>query len=144
MYITDFVCTYKKFENEKDSEIDSDDIYRSQFLQAFGLDKWNYEKIEELQEDLFFYVKNDLNGIKILESLFENKEKYPMLGFLLTQTTNQKNNLEKIKEIFFILFSYEYFDLFHNCLVDLFNKNKISDENTYNLINYMLKDTILN
>jgi len=108
MYITDFICTYKKFEDEK---------------------------------DLFFYVKNDTNGKKILETLFENKDKYPILGFLLTQT-NEKNNLEKMKEFFFILFSYELFDLFHNCLIDLFNKNKISDENTNNLINVMVKTTI--
>ncbi len=130
MYITDFVCTYKKFENEKDS----DDIYRSQFLQAFGLDNWNYKKIEEIQDDLFFYVKNDSNGMKILETLYENKQKFPMLGFILTQT----KDLENIKEIFFILFSYEYFYLFHNCLIDLFNKHKISDENTNNLINNIL------
>ena len=142
MYITDFVCTYKKFEHEnkheKKSEVDSDDIYRSQFMQAFGLEKWDYKKIEEIQDDLFFYVKNDTNGKKILETLFENKDKYPILGFLLTQT-NEKNNLEKMKEIFFILFSYELFDLFHNCLIDLFNKNKISDENRDNLLNYLKK-----
>jgi hypothetical protein len=142
MYITDFICTYKKFEQQEETKsnenIDSDDIYRSQFLQAFKLEKWDYQQIEEKQNDLFFYVKNDINGMKILEVLLENKDKYPMLSFIFVQT-DEKNNLEKMSEIFFILFSYELFDLFHNCLIDLFNKNKISDENRDKLINELIK-----
>lgn len=36
MYNTDFRCTYQL---EIDEDM-ADDLYRSQFLQAFGLDKW--------------------------------------------------------------------------------------------------------
>mgnify|MGYP004118558249 FL=1 len=36
MYNTDFRCTYH---HEEDDEV-ANDLYRSQFLQAFGLDKW--------------------------------------------------------------------------------------------------------
>ena len=36
MYITDFICTYKKFEDGEEA----DDIYRSQYLQAFNLEEW--------------------------------------------------------------------------------------------------------
>ena len=132
MYITDFVCTYKRFENEEDS----DDMYRAQYLQAFGINEYDFKKIDEKLEDLFFYFKNDKNGKKILENLFKKKEKYYFLNFVCNQdkTNEIENNLEELSKIFFILFSYDLFDLTHDCLNELFNKGSISDNKTNILI----------
>ena len=43
MYNTDFRCTYQ-INADEDDEI-SDDLYRSQLLQAFGLEHWNNEEV---------------------------------------------------------------------------------------------------
>ena len=41
MYCTDFVCTYMQLENE----IDQEDLYRQQMLQALSLKCWDSEKV---------------------------------------------------------------------------------------------------
>lgn len=122
MYITDFVCTYKNVEDEY-----TDDIYRSQLLQAFNLEEYDYKKIEENMNDLFFYFKNDSNGLKILEVLLIKQDKFPVLEYFIS-FNDKKSNLEKMEEIFFLLFSYDLFDNMHLCLIDLFNKGQISNE----------------
>ena len=45
MYKTDFVCTYKAFEDLADDEANSDMLYRAQFLQVFGLQDYDGEAI---------------------------------------------------------------------------------------------------
>ena len=42
MYITNFACTYKLHDEE-----DQEDVYRAQFLQAFNLNEWDDNKINE-------------------------------------------------------------------------------------------------
>lgn len=138
MYITDFICTYKQFEDE----VDSDDMYRAQYLQAFGINEYNFKMIDKTLEDLFFYFKNDNNGKEILNHLIKKKDKYYFLDFVCINQTNknnyeennEQNNLEELSNIFFILFCYDLFDLTHNCLNDLFNNGSISDKNTNLLI----------
>jgi hypothetical protein len=135
MYITDFVCTYKKLKDE----IDSDNLYRIQYLQAFDINDYNFKTINEKLEDLFFYFKNDKNGLEIMESLFKKKDKYYFLNFICDQTKDNKTNLEEFSNIFFILFCYDLFDLMHNCLNDLFNNGYISENNKELLINEIEK-----
>ena len=41
-YVDDFICTYK-LHDEDDQEI----MYRTEFLQAFGLESWDDRRVEE-------------------------------------------------------------------------------------------------
>ena len=45
MYMTNFVCTYKLFEDIEDDEVNSDMMYQAQFLQVFGLTEYNPDAV---------------------------------------------------------------------------------------------------
>ena len=117
MYNTTFICTYNLIDsNDKEDMEISDDLYRSQFLQAFNSDDWTSDDIDKMLE----YINNELMkndyGKQILLKIKE-KNILPI------------KNMETI-----ILFSYEYFYLLHNCLIDLFNNGDISNTNYNKLI----------
>lgn len=113
MYNTTFRCTYNLIEKE-DMEI-SDDLYRSQFLQAFNSDDWISDDIDKMLEYINNELMNNDYGKQILLKIKE-KNILPI------------ENMETI-----LLFSYEYFYLLHNCLIDLFNNGDISNIN-YNML----------
>jgi len=128
MYDTTFKCTYQLLENYKDiiegneykkddeSQIDiSDDLYRSQFLQAFQLTNWNELLINEKLDFLQKTLENDINGKIILETMKEHSQ-IPI------------ENIEIM-----LLCSYDYFYLFHDCFIELINNKHIS-EKTLNLL----------
>ena len=48
-YDFDFLCTYL--------DVDNDDLYRSQLLQAFCLNNWDDKLITERTDDLFVFVE---------------------------------------------------------------------------------------
>ncbi len=111
MYNTTFLCTYNLIE----SDVDSDDLYRIQFLQALNLNEWDSAEIDKQFNIINKKINETIKGKHIIETI-NKKSTFPIedVGLIL-------------------LFSYDYFYLFHNCLIDLFNKNDISDEK-YNLL----------
>jgi hypothetical protein len=132
MYDTTFRCTYQLIENykgglegnehKKYDEIDinnlddiSDDLYRSQFMQAFQLTNWNEILINQKLDFLQKTLENDNMGKIILETMKEYS-KFPI------------DNVEVM-----LLCSYDYFYLFHNCIIELIN-NKCISENTFHLL----------
>ena len=134
MYDTTFKCTYQlleKYNNfiegneckDNDNEIKdahdveglSDDLYRSQFLQALQLTKWNEIIINEKLEFLQKTLENDNMGKVILETMKEYS-KIPI------------ENIEIM-----LLCAYDYFYLFHNCIIELIN-NKCISENSFHLL----------
>jgi hypothetical protein len=124
-YCTDFICTYKKFDNDEDSN----NLFRSQYLQAFNLDFFDLDIINDTCEKIYYLIKkyeeNKLN--KILAGLY-NKHAKQLLPFSF-----KKNTYTNIFT-FQILFSYDLFDMLHLCLIDLINNHNISDLNYDNLI----------
>jgi hypothetical protein len=123
MYNTSFLCTYNLLDNIIDNNVDNenddydirDDLYRSQILQAFNLKEWNIDIMDNVFEYVNQKLINDEKGKCLLE-----KMKY--------------KSIIPIKDMeLMLLFSYDYFYLFHNCLIDLFNNNCISEKN-YNLL----------
>ena len=64
-YDSSFLCTYKN--------IDDDDLYRIQFLQAFKLDNWDDKLINSTRNKLFLLVKDQfvdiLKDMKRLEQV---------------------------------------------------------------------------
>ena len=134
-YITDFVCTYKNIEDTNESNI----LFRSQYLQAFNLDFFDINVINEVCEKLFNLMqKHQENKLNKLLGFLYNNHAIQLLPFSFKKNTY--SNLFTFQ----ILFSYDYFDLFHKCLIDLINNNFISDNNYSNLINLMNKDEKLN
>ena len=65
MYDSEFICTYKMMDSEEDQE----HLYKIQLLQAFNLEEWNDEVINDTMVELFDLMKLDENLYKILLSL---------------------------------------------------------------------------
>jgi len=123
-YNKSFICTYKKFDDEYNSNL----CYQIQLLQAFNMNKYDEYMLQKNIENLYIFLRYNLNIIKICELL---KKKYTNLSFLNTQS----NDLENL--IFFqILFSYDYFDLFHKQLIDYFKEIHDFQE----IYNYILRE----
>lgn len=132
MYDTTFKCTYQLINDTKyninddnDDCIDindlSDTLYRNQFFQAFKLDEWDAEKINKTLEYIENLLKNDLKGEIILK------------------VTKQHSMIPIDNTEILVLCSYDYFYLFHDCLIELLNNKSIS-ENTFNLLIDKLKN----
>lgn len=123
-YNKSFICTYKNFDDEYNSNL----CYQIQLLQAFNMNKYDEYMLQKNIENLYIFLRDNINIIKICE-LF--KKKYTNLSFLNTQS----NDLENL--IFFqILFSYDYFDLFHKQLIDYFKEIHDFQE----IYNYILRE----
>lgn len=110
MYNTDFICTYKLHDDEN-----QDDMYRIDYLNAFGLKEFEGEKIMEIVELLYNKYKNNNDLKEILE-----KHHYFYI--------EPKNNTPNYEIIFQSLFSFDTFDIFHKCLIKLNNNEAIDNE----------------
>jgi len=118
IYNAEFLCTYKMMDDDEDKN----DLYRIQFLQAFDLNNFN--------EDI-------LN--KKLMQLYDKVKECNQLKEIIEEYSKVNQNMCKIV-IFAFLFSYDFFDLFHKCLIDFFNFNVIL-ENTKNDLIQKIKTT---
>ena len=141
MYQTDFVCTYKLMADETDQDY----LYRYQLLQAFGIEQWEDAAIEATIQELYTKVATEPVFQLIFAKARENnqiKEMLEMIAYaegddssrnsyaegddsISTMSSSRSSNDTMI---FRLLFKYEFFDLFHRCLVDFLHlKQKISE-----------------
>jgi hypothetical protein len=104
MYKTDFVCTYKAFEELEDDEVNSDMLYQAQFLQVFGITEYNDDA-----------VSAGLEQVKTKALILQHPYNVP-----------NATNLDMLVPL---MFAYPLFDVFHLCLVDAFQTGSISAEN---------------
>ena len=119
-YHADFICTYKLMDNDDDRN----DLYQIQFLQAFGLRHFNEGEMSENVLQLYHQLK-DCNEIQ--EILEEGVKANP-----------QMNMTHAI--MFMCLFSYDFFDLFHKCLIDYFTTGSILEESKRDMIDKLKSD----
>jgi len=115
-YNTNFVITYHLI--KEDNEL-SDDLYRSQFLQAFNLDKWDDNNIDEKTKKIYdsYDIENKFREIfKIIKT-----EKTIFSQYMIFYSEDSS-----FFDLFRLLFSYETFYLLHKFICDLENK-KISN-----------------
>ena len=119
-YHADFICTYKLMDNDDDRN----DLYQIQFLQAFGLRHFNEGEMSENVLQLYHQLK-DCNEIQ--EILEEGVKANP-----------QMNMTHAI--MFICLFSYDFFDLFHKCLIDYFTTGSILEESKRDMIDKLKSD----
>ena len=128
MYKTNFVCTYKSFEELEDDEVNADMLYQAQFLQVFGLTQYN---------DAAINAGLDLIKAKAAE--------VPELKALILQHPCNKTGAglgggdpdpKSDPEAAFLplMFSYHTMDVFHLCLIDAFTTGCISQEHRDKLL----------
>ena len=102
-YNSDFICTYKLLENQ---ETDCANLcYQTQLLQALNMKNYDDFIITKNIEALYFFLKHNNEVVSLLLAL---KEKY--------KNSSMAFFIENEQALFQLLFSYDYFDIFHNCL----------------------------
>jgi len=116
MYCYDFICTYKMVEDDEDF---STQLYQQQLLDAFNLNAYDNKIISRAISTIYNKVSKDSRLIEILELI---KNKFPQLC---------SDNQDAMN----ILFTYDYFYLFHRCLIDYYMNAKIDQKYYDNLSN---------
>lgn len=106
MYNTHFVCTYKMHDSS-DEEI-QDMIYKYDYLSAFNLKEYDSEIIMNTLENIYETLKYNKDFKEILEA-------HPRF-------VKEKNNYEFVMQF---MFSFDTFDLFHNCLIYLLYNTRL-------------------
>ena len=110
MYKTDFVCTYKAFEQIEDDEVNSGMLYQAQFLQVFGITEYDGNAINA--------------GLELIKA---TADEVPALKALILQHPYNCNDaLSDLDEMLPLMFAYPLLDVFHLCLIDAFTTGSIS------------------
>ena len=131
MYQPEILCTYHLID---DSEL-SEDLYKIQFLQIFGLDQSNKEtidaesKIEGIITSLFTDISNNTE-YKIIEC--KAKLNIAINDILLACNSVVNGTTDEL--VFRLLFNYDFFHKFHRCISDFILHGTISLQNLENLI----------
>ena len=110
MYNYSFYCTYLDVSSNEHKQ---DTVYREEILKAFQLMIYDHEKMMSIIDNLYEKFKENIQIKEILNILKENN-KYSFL-------------FNNFKELFTLLFSFEYFYYFHTCLAELEQSESISD-----------------
>ena len=135
MYQPEILCTYHLIDDYELSE----DLYKIQFLQIFGLDRdqdqnkkedLDHEvKIEEIIESIFTDISNNTE-YKIIES---NAKLNVAINDILLACNSVINGTTN-ELVFRLLFNYDFFHKFHRCVSDFLLYGTISPKNLENLI----------
>ena len=118
MYITNFVCTYKAFEEMEDDEVNADMLYQAQFLQVFG--------IKEYRDDAV------CAGLELIKA--KANENAELKTLMLQHPYGVSGDPESLDMLLPLMFAYPLLDVFHLCLTDAFNTGSISTENRDKLL----------
>jgi len=105
-YDYDFLCTYHLIENDDNI---SSLCYQNQILQAFKLNYFDSQNINYNIQKLYNVLRDNEEILEILDIL---SNKLQIFQFLKQNNQKLDNSL-----IFQMLFSYDYFYLFHNSLI---------------------------
>ena len=122
MYKTDFVCTYKAFEELEDDEVNSDMLYQAQFLQVFGLTEYNDAAINAGIE----VIKAKSEELPELKALIM---KHPYNVTFASSDEAHGGTNAAFDTLLTYMFAYPTMDTFHLCLIDAFKTGSISHKN---------------
>lgn len=120
VYHADFICTYKLMDNDDDRNF----MYQIQLLQAFGMHNFDEDVISEKSLQLYHKLKKCNDVKEILEEGIKVNKQVKLCNILM----------------FICLFSYQFFDLFHKCLIDYFTTGSISEKSKRDLIDTIIND----
>ena len=117
-YHADFICTYKLMDNDDDRNI----MYQIQILQAFGMQKFDQDEINEKVLQLYQKLMSCNKVKEILEEGVKVNSEMQLTNVIM----------------FMCLFSYQFFDLFHKCLIDYFTTGSILEESKRDMIHMII------
>ena len=124
-YQSDFICTYKLMDEEF-----TDDLYKIQILQAFNLEKWDDNVVNSLCFELYtLLTKSDIIFRDIIEKAKKNINIKNIYDIVIEDYTGDDDKI-----IFALLFTYDYFDLFHKCIGEYLRNGKVSLNSLENLM----------
>ena len=121
IYNCDFVCEYHNLQD--------DTKYREEFLKAFNLTEYNEIKLISGQELILENIKHE----RRFERLLSNASKKA------SQILMDETKIDDKDFGLMVLFSFEYFYLFHNCLKSYINENGIYKDEFIENYNTLLK-----
>ncbi len=121
MYNYSYQTTYNLI-----SEKDQNERYKKEILECFNQRDYNYEEIVKIQEHIFKTFEENESFLKLITYYQKNQKFIPMNIPLKTCIT--------------LLFQFDYFFKFHDCLKDLNKDNKISNINYKDMINLIKKN----
>jgi hypothetical protein len=133
MYQYDFICTYKLIDEEY-----ANDLYMAQLLQAFDISSWDDDIVNNTMMNLFNEFQYNINFKKIIDKALLSSDFNELYDIICTLDNNNSNNKkeENKERIFFsFLFNYNFFDLLHKCICELFIKGDISNTTLDTILN---------
>ena len=110
-YCSDFICTYQVIDNE--------DLYRSQFLQAFGLSQWDDQAIALATDKIFALVESEL--IPAFDILRGGDSRFGHMLLFMGDDLSNSN-------LFRVLFVYDLFYITHRCISDVLTSGRVDKE----------------
>ena len=113
-YNSEFLCTYKSMEEEYYQNL----CYQTQILQALNISKYDDTIVSNHIEKIYYFLQNYYE-IDIILLALKEKYKNSSISFFI-----ENNN----SALFQMLFSYEYFDIFHKCLCYYIIDKKLKKE----------------
>lgn len=114
-YIADFVCTYNLLDEYESSFW----LYQIQILQAFNLEQFDDEKINQVTRQVYERYRENPYIVDILQS-----DQFKQLDMF------DKDDLTKFRSCF----SYNSFHLIHSVLCSIINNIAINDANYQKLL----------
>ena len=127
VYDLNFLCTYNLIDNIDNY---STLCYQSQILQAFKLHNFDCSKMNNTIIQLYNILKNNKYILETIEIVSNNMSFFKFL--------KENNKTINNSDIFQIFFSYDFFFIFHKCLIE-YCKNNYKDNYFIDLKNYAEK-----
>jgi len=113
-YNTEFLCTYKNMTEEYYKNL----CYQIQILQALHISKYDDIIVSNHIEKIYYFLQNYYE-IDIILLVLKEKYKNSNISFFIENNTSA---------LFQMLFSYDYFDIFHKCLCKYLISKKLKKE----------------
>mgnify|MGYP001491534447 FL=1 len=102
-YNSQFICTYRQYDELEYQNL----CYQIQLLQAFNMMKYDEYILQQNVESIYQRLRENKNIKNILTILSKKDKNIELLKYIPSEV--------KHLFIFQLLFSFEYFDLFHKC-----------------------------
>ena len=121
-YNSGFITTYKSF----DQNYYSDLCYKIQLLQAFNMIKYDEFMLQQNIQKTYYVLREEEKIQKIMSILSQNNKQLEIFKAF------SKDFNKEAEDLFYfqILFSFDYFDLFHKFLCNFLKKENDLRENT--------------
>ena len=112
-YDCEFLCTYKLHSDDDDRNL----CYQLQLLQALKITNYDSMILATHIDKIGFFLQNN-SELEAILILLKEKYKDTNIAFMIDANA-----------LFQLLFSYDYFDVFHKCLCKYISEKKQKNEN---------------